>query len=256
MQDKCAATRNFIANYTLNIKLTKAHLLNLGSAPEFLDSEWRSILSGLAVNLNIVFSGRYSTKQDPKITHKIGDFTILTQETMTSKAVKTARDWFITWNQAVATTVFTFLIVKENARIMGNISSTCSLPSPKSTIISSSTMTVPFKSKLHCSEMSYSQTCLNLETCTSNIWMSEEPTWDHKCKQGQDDVPPNNQMTHVCNGIEDPAHRLQTTVSTTMSAPTSIALTMSTPPVQTNQKQAQIVGNVAKLIGRPQSFSW
>ena len=57
LQDECAATRNIITNYTFNIKLTKAHLLNSGAAPEFPDTEWRSLLSGLAINLDTVFSG-------------------------------------------------------------------------------------------------------------------------------------------------------------------------------------------------------
>ena len=108
MRDECAATRNLIANYTLDVKLAKAHLLNSGAAPEFPDSEWRSILSGLAVNLDVVFSGRYSTEQDPKITRDIGDFTISTRKTTTSKAVKTAEDWFIAWNQAATATTFAF----------------------------------------------------------------------------------------------------------------------------------------------------
>jgi hypothetical protein len=108
MRDECVATRDLIANYTLNVKLAKAHLLNSGAAPEFPNSEWRTILSGLAVNLDAVFSGRYSTEQDPKVTHEIGDFTISTHEAPTSKAVKTAGDWFIAWNQAAAATTFAF----------------------------------------------------------------------------------------------------------------------------------------------------
>ena len=47
-------------------------------APEFPDMEWKSLLSGLAVNLDAVFSGRYSTDHDYKVSHEIGDFTILT----------------------------------------------------------------------------------------------------------------------------------------------------------------------------------
>ena len=108
LQDECAATRNLIANYTLNVKLAKAHLLNSGAAPEFPDSEWKSLLSGLAVNLDAVFSGRYSTEHDSKVTHDIGDFTISTREATTSKTVKTAGDWFIAWNQAAAATTFAF----------------------------------------------------------------------------------------------------------------------------------------------------
>jgi hypothetical protein len=108
MRDECAATRDLIANFTLDVKLAKAHLLNSGTAPEFPDSEWKSVLSGLAVNLDAVFSGRYSTEHDSKITHEIGDFTISTREATTSKSVKSAGDWFIAWNQTATTTVFAF----------------------------------------------------------------------------------------------------------------------------------------------------
>jgi hypothetical protein len=108
MRDECATTRDLIANYTLDVKLGKVHLLNLGKAPEFPDSEWRSILSGLAINLDVVFSSRYSTEQDPRIMQDVGDFTISTREVSTSKVVETAGDWFIAWNQAAAATTFAF----------------------------------------------------------------------------------------------------------------------------------------------------
>jgi hypothetical protein len=42
LQDKCATTRDLIANYSLDVKLAKSHLLNSGAAPEFPDSEWKS----------------------------------------------------------------------------------------------------------------------------------------------------------------------------------------------------------------------
>jgi hypothetical protein len=108
LRDECVSTKNLIANYTLDIKLAKANLLNSGSAPEFPDSEWKSILSGLSVNLDAVFSGRYSTEHDSKVSHEIGDFTISTREASTSKVVRTAGDWFIAWNQAAAATTFAF----------------------------------------------------------------------------------------------------------------------------------------------------
>jgi hypothetical protein len=108
LRDECVATRNLIANYILDVKLAKSHLLNSGAAPEFPDSEWKSLLSGLAVNLDAVFSGRYSTEHDAKTSHEIGDFTISTREATVSKSVKTAGDWFIAWNQASAATTFAF----------------------------------------------------------------------------------------------------------------------------------------------------
>ena len=108
LRKECITTWDLIANYTIDIKQTKSHLLNSGAAPEFPDSEWKSVLSGLAVNLDTVFSGRYSTEHDPQITHEIGDFTISAREVATSKSVKSAGDWFIAWNQTAAVTVFAF----------------------------------------------------------------------------------------------------------------------------------------------------
>jgi hypothetical protein len=108
LRDECISTKNLVANYTLDVKLAKANLLNSGSAPEFPDSEWKSILSGLSVNLDAVFSGQYSTEHDSKISHEIGDFTISTREASTSKTVRTAGDWFIAWSQAATATTFAF----------------------------------------------------------------------------------------------------------------------------------------------------
>jgi hypothetical protein len=108
LREECIATRDLIANYTIDVKYAKAHLVNSGMAPEFPDAEWKSILSGLAVNLDAVFSGRYSTEHDTKITHDVGDFTISTREAQTSKTVKSAGDWFIAWNETAAATTFAF----------------------------------------------------------------------------------------------------------------------------------------------------
>ena len=72
------------------------HLPNSGAAPEFPDTEWKLVLSRLAVNLDTVFSRRYSAEHDPKVTQEMGDFTISTQEVATSKMVESAGDWFIT----------------------------------------------------------------------------------------------------------------------------------------------------------------
>jgi hypothetical protein len=108
LRNECVATRDLIANYTLDIKLAKAHLLNSGSAPEFPDSEWKSVLLGLAVNLDTVFGGRYSTEHDARVSQEVSEFTILTQEISISKSVKSAGDWFIAWSQAAAATTYAF----------------------------------------------------------------------------------------------------------------------------------------------------
>ena len=92
----------------LDIKLAKANLLNSGSAPEYSDSEWRLILSGLPANLDAIFSSRYSTEHESKISQEVGDFTISIREVSTSKSIKSAGDWFIVWNQTAEATTYAF----------------------------------------------------------------------------------------------------------------------------------------------------
>jgi hypothetical protein len=77
-------------------------------APQFPDAEWKNVLLGLAVNLDAVFSGQYSTKHDPKLTEEVGDFTISTREITTTKSIKSAGDWFIAWNQTATAIVCAF----------------------------------------------------------------------------------------------------------------------------------------------------
>jgi hypothetical protein len=48
----------------LDIKAMKHIVLESKCVPEFPDSEWNNILAGKAVNLDIVFSGMYSTVTD------------------------------------------------------------------------------------------------------------------------------------------------------------------------------------------------
>ena len=51
MQDECNTTRNPIMNYTLDIKLVKAHLLNSGTAAEFPNVEWKLFLLGQSLRV-------------------------------------------------------------------------------------------------------------------------------------------------------------------------------------------------------------
>jgi len=102
LRAECDATRKLIANYSVDVKRTKADLLNSGFAPEFPDAEWKNVLLGLPVNLDAIHSGHYS------ITQEVGDFTISTREVATTKSINSSGDWFIAWNQAAAAIKFAF----------------------------------------------------------------------------------------------------------------------------------------------------
>ena len=63
-------------------------------------------------------------------------------------------------------------------------------------------------------------------------------------------------MTPVCGGTAASVHPLQSDVSTNISVPTAVNLTMSIMPAPTNPKQAQTVDNVARPIKRPRTLYW
>ncbi|KIM76581.1 hypothetical protein PILCRDRAFT_37213, partial [Piloderma croceum F 1598] len=64
-----------VQNYTADLKHTLWSLQSAGSLHPFPKSKWKRVLSGVAVNLNVVFSGFKP-----------------------SKVVQTHGDWIITWN--------------------------------------------------------------------------------------------------------------------------------------------------------------
>jgi len=53
-------TQEALENFSHDIKLTKAPLLNLPHLPQFPNSEWSSLLSGRVVDLDHVLAGEYT----------------------------------------------------------------------------------------------------------------------------------------------------------------------------------------------------
>ena len=68
-----AATQSILENISQDFKTAKASLLNSPTLPQFPKSEWVSLLSGHAVNLNHVLASHYSTSHEEKRTEHIGD---------------------------------------------------------------------------------------------------------------------------------------------------------------------------------------
>jgi len=97
-------TRFMVQNYTANALWS---LQSDRSLPPFPKSEWKYVLSGTAVNLDIVFSGLFSTLTDDKITTSVGDFD-LSGGGKPSKIVQSHRDWTIVWNSTSAAILCAF----------------------------------------------------------------------------------------------------------------------------------------------------
>jgi hypothetical protein len=84
-------TRSMVQNYTTNLKHALWSLQSAGSLPPFPKPEWKHVLSGMAVNLDVVFSGLFSTIADDKISTTIGDFDLSvsgTKPSITSKPME------------------------------------------------------------------------------------------------------------------------------------------------------------------------
>jgi hypothetical protein len=101
-------TRTMVQNYTADLKNALWSLQSAGSLPPFPKSEWKHVLSGAAVNLDVVFSGLFSTLADDKTTTSVGDFDLSVSTSKPSKIVQTHRDWTIAWNATSAAILCAF----------------------------------------------------------------------------------------------------------------------------------------------------
>jgi hypothetical protein len=101
-------TRSMVQNYTADLKHALWSLQSAGSLPPFPKPEWKHILSGTAVNLDLVFSGLFSTLADDKVTTSVGDFDLSMGGGKPSKIVQSHGDWTITWNSTSAAILCAF----------------------------------------------------------------------------------------------------------------------------------------------------
>ncbi|GBE88495.1 hypothetical protein SCP_1303110 [Sparassis crispa] len=76
--------------------------------PQFPEGEWANVLTGRAVNLDHVFSGRYSTVQEEKHRQKVGEYEITHQNITPAKRVQSVGDWVIAWDMATTATCYAF----------------------------------------------------------------------------------------------------------------------------------------------------
>jgi hypothetical protein len=101
-------TRNLVQNHLLDLKSSKRMVLSSKRVPEFPDSEWNNVLAGKAVNVDVVFSGMYSTITDNRAIENIGDLKLHFGAAKPAKTVETHRDWVIAWRSVFKATNFIF----------------------------------------------------------------------------------------------------------------------------------------------------
>jgi len=101
-------TRKMVQNHTLDLKLTKLKVLGAKRVPEFPDMEWNNVLSGKSVNLDVVFTGMYSTATDSRTIENLGELELHFGAAKPAKSVETHGDWIIAWRIAFRATRFIF----------------------------------------------------------------------------------------------------------------------------------------------------
>ena len=71
--------------------------------------EWNNVLAGKSVNLDVVFTGMYSTATDTRTIENLGELELHFGAAKPAKSVETHRDWVIAWRIAFRAIKFIFL---------------------------------------------------------------------------------------------------------------------------------------------------
>jgi len=101
-------TIGLLRKWAKDPKKVKAHLINSLSCPEFPDAEWFNIILGKAVNLDVVFSGLYSTDNDSRQIEHLGDIELKFGAKTTAKHISSHGDWTIAFDIAKEAYLFAF----------------------------------------------------------------------------------------------------------------------------------------------------
>ncbi|KAJ8462181.1 hypothetical protein ONZ51_g11064 [Trametes cubensis] len=101
-------TLELLRNYGEDIAQAKRAISNSPSAPEFPDSEWTSVLSGRAIDLDHVFTGRYTPGPEEPVTEAISGIEFSINHPVAAKRITTCGDWVFAWGRATRATVFAF----------------------------------------------------------------------------------------------------------------------------------------------------
>ena len=97
-----------VQNYTADLKHVLWSLQSARSLPPFPKSKWKHVLSGMAANLDAVFSRLFSTLADDKITTSIRDFDLSIGGIKPAKTIQSHGDWTIAWNATSVAILCTF----------------------------------------------------------------------------------------------------------------------------------------------------
>jgi len=101
-------TIRLLRKWAKDPKKVKAYLVNSLSCPEFPEAEWLNIILGKAVNLDVIFSGLYSTDNDSRRIEHLGDIELKFGAKDTAKHISSHGDWTIAFDMAKEAYLFAF----------------------------------------------------------------------------------------------------------------------------------------------------
>jgi hypothetical protein len=104
-----AKTLELLQLFIVDPNTTKRSLTNSPDCPEFLDTKWKNIIIGRALNLDTVLSRQFSTSNNDVRTETLGDIEVSFGAVEPTKKVENGGDWTTTWNQTIRATTFAFL---------------------------------------------------------------------------------------------------------------------------------------------------
>lgn len=103
-----ARTVELLKIYGEDLSQAKRDISASVSAPEFPESEWANVLTGRAVDLDHVFTGRYTAAAEEKVTEHIGGLEVSFRAPVPSKKVGGFGDWVVAWKRASLAITFAF----------------------------------------------------------------------------------------------------------------------------------------------------
>jgi hypothetical protein len=101
-------TWKLVQNHVLDLKASKCRVLRAKHVPEFPDSKWNNVLVGKVVNIDVIFSGMYSTVTDNRAIENIRELKLHFGASKPTKTVETHGDWVVTWRIVFKATRFIF----------------------------------------------------------------------------------------------------------------------------------------------------
>jgi hypothetical protein len=81
----------------LDLKAAKHMVLRAKCVPEFPNSKWNNVLLEKVVNIDIIFSGMFSTVTDSRAIKNIRGLELHFGVAKPAKTVKTHGDWVVAW---------------------------------------------------------------------------------------------------------------------------------------------------------------